>query len=42
MRPVTSVGLIDRLTHHAEIIKITGDSYRLREAELAQHARRTS
>jgi hypothetical protein len=28
-----AVGLIDRLTHHAAIIKITGDSYRLREAE---------
>jgi len=32
--------LIDRLTHHAEILKITGDSYRAREAEAAQKARR--
>jgi DNA replication protein DnaC len=32
--------LIDRLTHHAEILKITGESYRAREAELAQKARR--
>jgi hypothetical protein len=29
-----------RLTHHAEIIPIEGESYRLREAELAQQARR--
>jgi DNA replication protein DnaC len=32
--------LLDRLTHHAEIIAITGDSYRRREAEAAQKARR--
>jgi len=32
--------LIDRLTHHAEIITITGESYRRREAEAAQKARR--
>lgn len=32
--------LIDRLTHHAEILKITGDSYRAREAEATQKARR--
>jgi DNA replication protein DnaC len=34
-----AVGLVDRLTHHATLVKITGDSYRLREAELAQKAR---
>jgi DNA replication protein DnaC len=34
--------LIDRLTHHAAIVKITGESYRLREAERAQKARRAS
>jgi IstB-like ATP binding protein len=28
--------LIDRLTHHAEIITIEGESYRKREAEQAQ------
>ena len=28
-----AVGLIDRLAHHASIIKITGDSYRRREAD---------
>lgn len=31
--------LLDRLTHHAEIIPITGESYRRREAEAAQKAR---
>src|SRR5262245_2370068 len=35
-----AVALIDRLTHHAEVIPIEGESYRLREAELAQQARR--
>jgi len=37
-----AVGLIDRLTHHAAIVKVTGDSYRLREAEQAQKSRRAS
>jgi len=37
-----AVGLIDRLTHHAAIVKVTGDSYRLREAEHAQKTRRAS
>ncbi len=32
--------LIDRLTHHAEILTLTGESYRKREAEAAQKARR--
>ena len=31
-----AVALIDRLTHHAEIISIDGESYRKREAEQAQ------
>ena len=31
--------LLDRLTHHAEIIPITGDSYRQHEAEAALKAR---
>jgi IstB-like ATP binding protein len=31
--------LIDRLTHHAEIIAIEGESYRKREAEQAQKAK---
>ena len=35
-----AVALIDRLTHHAEILTIEGESYRKREAELAQKARR--
>jgi DNA replication protein DnaC len=34
-----AVALIDRLTHHAEIISIEGESYRKREAEQAQKRR---
>lgn len=34
-----AVGLIDRLTHHAAIVKVTGESYRRREAEQAQKTR---
>jgi DNA replication protein DnaC len=35
-----ATALIDRLTHHAEILPIEGESYRKREAEQAQKARR--
>lgn len=35
-----AVALIDRLTHHAEILVIAGDSYRRRDAELSQKQRR--
>ena len=31
-----AVALIDRLTHHAEILSIEGESYRKRKAEQAQ------
>lgn len=34
-----AVALIDRLTHHAEIITIAGESYRKREAEQAPKAK---
>jgi DNA replication protein DnaC len=34
-----AVALIDRLTHHAEIITIEGESYRKREAEHALKAK---
>ena len=34
-----AVALIDRLTHHAEIITIAGESYRKREAEQSQKAK---
>ena len=37
-----TVALIDRLTHHAEIIPIAGESYRKRDAELTQKKRRGS
>ena len=30
---VCVVSLVDRLTHHAEIVPIEGNSYRLREAQ---------
>jgi DNA replication protein DnaC len=35
-----ATALIDRLTHHAEIVSMTGESYRKREAEIAHKARR--
>ena len=35
-----AVALIDRLTHHAEIVPIEGESYRKREAQLTQKKRR--
>jgi DNA replication protein DnaC len=35
-----AVALIDRLTHHAEIVALEGESYRKREAERTQKARR--
>ena len=34
-----AVALIDRLTHHVEILLIEGRSYRRREAELSQQER---
>jgi len=37
-----AVALIDRLTHHAEIIPIEGESYHKREADLTQKKRRGS
>jgi len=36
------VALIDRLTHHAEIITIEGESYRKREAEQKAKAQKSS
>jgi len=36
-----AVALIDRLTHHAEIIPIEGDSYRRRDAERTHKSRRS-
>ena len=35
-----AVALIDRLTHHAEIVSIDGESYRKREAERSQKSKR--
>ena len=36
----SAVGLIDRIVHHADVISIEGESFRRREAELAQATRR--
>lgn len=36
----SATALIDRVVHHAEILAIEGDSYRKREAEAKQRARR--
>ena len=37
-----AVALVDRLTHHAEIIPIEEEGYRKREADLTQKKRRGS
>ena len=31
---VTATAMIDRLVHHAEILSLKGDSYRLRDKDL--------
>ena len=36
---VRDVALIDRLTHHVEILLLEGRSYRRREAEISQQER---
>ena len=33
---VTAVAMIDRLVHHAEILSLKGDSYRLKDRDLAR------
>ena len=33
---VTAAAMIDRLVHHAEILALKGDSYRLKDRDLAQ------
>jgi DNA replication protein DnaC len=33
---VTAAAMIDRLVHHAEIIALKGDSYRLKDRDLAR------
>ena len=37
---VTAAAMIDRLVHHAEILALKGDSYRLKDRDLARHRRR--
>ena len=36
---VTATAMIDRLVRHAEIVALKGDSYRLRDRDLARHQR---
>src|SRR5256714_12308450 len=36
---VTATAMIDRLVHHAEILSLKGDSYRLKNRELARAPR---
>ena len=38
---VTAVAMIDRLVHHAEILSLKGDSYRLRDKDVATRPRPT-
>jgi DNA replication protein DnaC len=33
---VTAVAMIDRLVHHAEILSLKGDSYRLKDRDLGR------
>jgi hypothetical protein len=33
---ITAAAMIDRLVHHAEILALKGDSYRLRDRDLAR------
>jgi DNA replication protein DnaC len=37
----TAVAMIDRLVHHAEILSLKGDSYRLKDRDLGPRANRT-
>jgi DNA replication protein DnaC len=37
-----ATAIVERVVHHADIVKIEGDSYRLRESELAANTRRDS
>jgi DNA replication protein DnaC len=37
-----ATALIERIVHHADVVKIEGESYRLRESELAANTRRDS
>ncbi len=37
-----ATALIERVVHHADVVKVEGESYRLRESELAANTRRDS
>jgi DNA replication protein DnaC len=36
--PVVAAAMIDRLVHHAEVINLKGDSYRLKDRDLGRMA----
>ena len=40
--PGAAAAMIDRLVHHAEILSLKGDSYRLRDKKLVDHRPRSS
>ena len=40
--PVVAAAMIDRLVHHAEILSLKGDSYRLRDKKLMDHRPKAS
>jgi DNA replication protein DnaC len=40
--PVVAAAMIDRLVHHAEILSLKGDSYRLRGKKLPDHRPKSS
>jgi DNA replication protein DnaC len=36
--PVVAAAMIDRLVHHAEVVSLKGDSYRLKDRDLGEGA----
>jgi len=40
--PVVAAAMIDRLVHHAEILSLKGDSYRLKDKKLVDNRPRSS
>lgn len=42
MPSTCATALVERVVHHADIVKIEGDSYRLRESEVSANTRRES
>jgi DNA replication protein DnaC len=40
--PVVAAAMIDRLAHHAEVLSLKGDSYRLSDKQLSDHKARSA